>query len=410
MQVEPKSRPFPTFTDFQAHVSNTCSMQVSIRSSGDEDQSLLAASRASDDELEAIYETIRAGARAFLWAEVCSHTACIFVKLAWARLHIPCQCICLRHFRQPQCIKLFVICFLILAVQDLLHLHRGIRPHNFLARLTHEGRQRRNMVRIPILVIYRVQSISFRLGVTHLMSLDCFLTCTRMQELRPGRPYRWHFRRRRSYLDHGRFYRHDGCRCDSSPHSALICQSICFVHSGSYMNQALCISVSNKKISNSVLERANHRLRQEGWRAWLDRCFQHRLPVRLVLDFPHISDILMKSVVLYTKLMRGERLLHLHTMYTNIYTHIRIQCWRCHGFLSLRNLPDDSLHHVLAVQVPLHHRGQRQDLHQLQDALRVHCWYVLFMLCRYMHLERGTVCVCMLDTITLLDALRVHCW
>jgi len=43
--------------------------RISLKSSGDEDQGLLASSRASDDELEAIYETIRAGARAFLWAE-----------------------------------------------------------------------------------------------------------------------------------------------------------------------------------------------------------------------------------------------------------------------------------------------------------------------------------------------------
>jgi len=44
--------------------------RISIRGSDSGDtESLLSTSRASDDEMEAIYETIRAGARAFLWAE-----------------------------------------------------------------------------------------------------------------------------------------------------------------------------------------------------------------------------------------------------------------------------------------------------------------------------------------------------
>ncbi|KAJ1476403.1 pyrophosphate-energised proton pump, partial [Baffinella frigidus] len=44
--------------------------QISLKSGGSDDsESLLASTRASDEELETIYETIRAGAQSFLWAE-----------------------------------------------------------------------------------------------------------------------------------------------------------------------------------------------------------------------------------------------------------------------------------------------------------------------------------------------------
>ena len=52
-------------------------------SGADDTEALLASTRASDEELETIYETIRAGARAFLWAEyqICGAFVVLFGAL-----------------------------------------------------------------------------------------------------------------------------------------------------------------------------------------------------------------------------------------------------------------------------------------------------------------------------------------
>jgi hypothetical protein len=120
-----------------------------------------------------------------------------------------------------------------------------------------------------------------------------------VQELRPGRPYRRHFRRWRPHFNHGWFHRHDGCRFASTPHIHTAADSYNFLVQARPV--CCCAACSSTVLAcesrcplisthaNSVLKRKDHCVCQERWRARLDLRLQLRLPVGpcfLLICFP----------------------------------------------------------------------------------------------------------------------------